>query len=176
MRFIVATMLIALYIGSPALAQVQQDKSLVSTGGSLMTNGTTQLNANIGDVFTGVSWGGTTEVQHGFWTSPENQVIGVEGPQVTFVHFLAPAQPNPAQASTTIEFGLPVEEQAVTLNIYDVSGRLVRQLVSGNMHAGVFRQTWNLRTDASVRVRSGMYFSQLSTRTFTAVRKVVVLE
>lgn len=169
------TVLVALCIGSTALAQVQQDKSLVSAGGSLMTGGTIQLNANLGDVIAGVSTTGTTEVQHGFWTSPENQVIGVEGPRVTFVFFLNQAQPSPSRHATTIEFGLPIESHVI-INIYDVSGRLVRQLVNGNMHAGVFRQTWNLRTDDGVRVRSGLYFFQLSTRTFTAARKVVVLK
>ncbi|MBI4089925.1 MAG: T9SS type A sorting domain-containing protein [Candidatus Kerfeldbacteria bacterium] len=174
MRFI--AVLIALCIGSTAHSQVQQDKFLVSAGGQLMTDGTTTINANLGDVITGVSWTGTTEVQHGFWTSPENQVIGVDGPKLTLVFYLSQAQPNPAGSSTVIEFGLPIEEQDVTLNVYDVSGRLVRQLVNGNLNAGVFRQTWDLRTDAGVRVRSGLYFSRFTTRTFTAVRRVVVLD
>lgn len=168
-------LLLLLLCASSVHAATVLDKSVISAGGSLMTNGTTQLSANLGDVIAGVSTTGTTEVQHGFWTTPENQVIGVEGPRVTFVFFLNQAQPSPSRHATTIEFGLPIESHVI-INIYDVSGRLVRQLVNGNMHAGVFRQTWDLRTNAGVRVRSGLYFFQLSTRTFTAARKVVVLK
>lgn len=170
-------LVLMMFPGIPSLvgATVEQPKSLFSSGGARLAGGIHEVNANLGDVFTGVSWDLTTEVQHGFWTTPKGQVVGVEGPRVTFIHFLAPAQPNPSRNITSIEYGLPAESE-VSLNVYDVSGRLVRQLVNGNLNAGVFRQSWNLRTDTGVRVRSGMYFFRLSTRTFTAVRKVVVLE
>ncbi|MBI4426568.1 MAG: T9SS type A sorting domain-containing protein [Candidatus Kerfeldbacteria bacterium] len=176
MRITVLTLVITAFLAaSTASGQTVQPKSLFSSGGQLMTDGATQVNANLGDVFTGVSFGGTTEVQHGFWTSPENQVIGVDGPKLTLVFYLSQAQPNPARTSTTIEFGLPVEEPVVTLNIYDVSGRLVRRLFNGKMNAGVFRQTWDLRNDAGTRMPAGLYFSRLTASSFRAVRKIVVI-
>lgn len=111
-----------------------------------------------------------------FFGDTPTPVIGVDGPRVTLVDFLAPARPNPASGSTVIEFGLPVEQDQVALRLYDVSGRVVRTLFDSQLHAGVFRQTWDLRNDAGSRVPAGMYFYRLSTGSFKAVRKLIVLE
>ena len=70
------------------------------------------------------------------------------------------ARPNPFSAETEIAFSLPAPGR-VTLRIYDVTGRLVRTLVSGPAEAGVRRVTWNGKDEFGRQARSGIYFVRL---------------
>jgi hypothetical protein len=45
--------------------------------------------------------------------------------------------PNPFNASTTIQFSL-IEKSEVTINIYDLLGRMVETLVKAEKPAGIF--------------------------------------
>src|SRR4029077_16451726 len=60
------------------------------------------------------------------------------------VDFLAPPSPNPFRGSASFRFGraLPVEVQ---LELFDVSGRRVRSLVSGALPAGEHTLAWDGR-------------------------------
>jgi hypothetical protein len=66
------------------------------------------------------------------------------------------AYPNPFNPSTTISFTLP-EAQRVTLNVFDISGRQVAQLVNGQRDAGTHRVNF----DGS-NLSSGVYLYTLS--------------
>jgi hypothetical protein len=63
--------------------------------------------------------------------------------------------PNPFNPETTIPFTL-AERSIVTLNVYDVLGREVAQLVSGMQEAGSHSLTWN-----ASKLSSGIYFYSL---------------
>lgn len=178
MHKILSAVLIALCVGSSALAQTEQPKSLLSAGGARMTGGIYEVNANFGDVISGISLtpGGTSIAEHGFWAGNIHQLLDVnDQPRVTFIEFLGTAVPNPALRSTAFELGFPKSDR-VTLRIYDVSGRLVAELMNGQVHAGVFRTAWDLRTDSGVRAESGIYFARLTTSLRSFVQRVVVLE
>ncbi len=82
--------------------------------------------------------------------------------------------PNPFNPSTTIQFGLP-ETNAVSLVVYDVNGRTVRTLVSGERVAGVHEVTWDGMDDTGRAVASGVYVYRLVTGTNAAVRKMVLV-
>ncbi len=85
------------------------------------------------------------------------------------------AQPNPFNPSTTLAFDLPVEG-AVRLDIYDITGRLVRTLVNGNLPAGAHRVEWN-GTDANGgTVASGVYFYELAAGDFRAKERMNLLK
>lgn len=96
---------------------------------------------------------------------------------------LAPARftmlqnrPNPFNPSTTIEFTVPENAGAVTLAVYDVSGRLVRTLVSGALPAGANRQVWDGRDAAGRTVGSGAYFYRLTGPGFSEARKMILMK
>jgi len=73
------------------------------------------------------------------------------------------AAPNPFNPMTTIAFNLPRSE-AVTLRVYDLSGRLVRTLIAGAVRdAGRNEVIWNGRDDGERAVASGVYFYRLET-------------
>jgi len=63
--------------------------------------------------------------------------------------------PNPLNSETQIKFAIP-EEAQVNLGIYDVTGRLVKNLVNKNMEAGYHTITWQPKGLAS-----GIYFAKL---------------
>ncbi|HOX25777.1 MAG TPA: FlgD immunoglobulin-like domain containing protein [Candidatus Krumholzibacteria bacterium] len=68
--------------------------------------------------------------------------------------------PNPFNPVTTIRFGLP-SPCPVVLRIYDVQGRLVRTLWTGDLPAGEQEVFWNGRDDKGRTVASGVYFCSL---------------
>jgi hypothetical protein len=78
--------------------------------------------------------------------------------------------PNPFNPITTISYTLahPAE---VTLQIFDLQGRPVAELVKGQRSAGEHRVVW----DAS-GLTSGIYFYQIHTESFRATRKMLLLK
>jgi hypothetical protein len=79
--------------------------------------------------------------------------------------------PNPFNPTTTISFALK-EAGTVHLNIYNVLGQKVRNLVSGeHMEAGQYFKTFNL-SDLS----SGVYFYSIEVNNFSKVRKMVLMK
>jgi len=89
---------------------------------------------------------------------------------------LAPCRPNPFNPTTTIRFGLPAPS-AVSLEIYDVAGRLVRRLKIGAVEPAGFHQvTWQGKDDRGRELGSGVYLYRLTvgevvkTRSMTLVR------
>jgi hypothetical protein len=78
--------------------------------------------------------------------------------------------PNPFNPSTTISFALP-EAAKVNLSIYDVSGRLVAELVDGMRQASTHEVTF----DGS-SLASGIYIYNLTAGNYTASGKMVLMK
>ena len=87
---------------------------------------------------------------------------------------LAPGRPNPFASHTVIPFSLAREGKA-DLVVYDVSGRLVRRLVSGRQTAGHYTVRWDGHDAAGRRVTSGVYWIRLRTPEGTRTESVVRL-
>jgi hypothetical protein len=83
--------------------------------------------------------------------------------------------PNPFNPTTVIRFDVATSTP-VELRIYDVSGRLVRTLVTGVMPAARHRVVWDGRDDRGVGVSTGVYFYSLVTREFRATKKMIFLK
>ena len=66
-------------------------------------------------------------------------VTGVDAPETPMATYLAQNVPNPFNPATRIAFGLKAPA-AVSLRIYDASGRLVRVLVEGDARRGAVRR------------------------------------
>jgi len=82
--------------------------------------------------------------------------------------------PNPFNPATVINFQIP-RAGHVSLNVYDVSGRLVRRLVNGHRDAGPHAVEWNGKDDAGLTVASGIYFYKLNADNFVKTRRMVLL-
>jgi hypothetical protein len=84
--------------------------------------------------------------------------------------------PNPFNPVTTIKFDL-ARDGHVSLNIYDVAGRLVRTLVNEKMSAGHgFEAKWNGLDNTGNRTSSGVYFYRLVTADFSQTNKMVLMK
>ena len=84
------------------------------------------------------------------------------------------AYPNPFNPSCTIRYDLP-EGASVSLQVFDVSGSLVRTLVDGWREPGVYREIWDGRTDDDSPLPSGIYFYHIKAGEFAATRKMLLL-
>ena len=85
-------------------------------------------------------------------------------------YHLAHNIPNPFNPVTRIEFALP-EAGLTRLIIYDLRGREVAKLVDGELSAGIHNLTW----DAS-KAASGIYIYRLTSGSFVATKKMVLLK
>jgi len=83
--------------------------------------------------------------------------------------------PNPFNPTTTIQYDVG-RSGKVTIQIFDVSGRLVKTLVNTPQSEGQKSTTWDGRNNAGERVGSGLYFYRLNAPGFTQTRRMVVLK
>ncbi len=88
-----------------------------------------------------------------------------------------PNAPNPFSGMTTIRFAIP-SPSPVDLKIYDVRGRLVKDVLNsaaGAMAPGMHEVRWDGRDNNRHKVASGVYFYRLSAGHLSATRKMVML-
>ncbi|MCD4690850.1 S8 family serine peptidase [bacterium] len=85
--------------------------------------------------------------------------VGVED-DVPLTTIFFGAVPNPFNPMTSLHFSIP-RESRVDLKIYDVAGRLVREVVSGSRPAGPNEVRWDGRDSAGQEIASGTYFARL---------------
>jgi hypothetical protein len=79
--------------------------------------------------------------------------------------------PNPFNPSTNITFNLK-ESSFVAVKIYDLSGRLVQTLASGQMSAGKQQLLWDTQATNGSSLASGVYLVQLSTPTYQYIHAI----
>jgi len=78
--------------------------------------------------------------------------------------------PNPFNPSTRIRFALP-QSVDVSLDVYDLTGRLVANLLDGTQAAGTYSITVN-----STQWTSGVYFYKLTAGDQQVTRRMVLLK
>jgi hypothetical protein len=88
--------------------------------------------------------------------------------------------PNPFNPETWIPFRL-AEDADVTIRIYDIQGRLVKDMVLGRLEAGIYEQRdraayWDGRNEQGEQVSSGVYIIKLSTTGAHTVRKACLIK
>ncbi len=82
--------------------------------------------------------------------------------------------PNPFNPSTRIGYYLPSEAH-VTIDVYDVQGRLVSRLVDDIKDRGEHAVEWNGRNDLDRPVRTGIYFCRMRIGSEILTRKMLLL-
>jgi hypothetical protein len=96
-------------------------------------------------------------------TSVELDENGIPYP----TEFKALAFPNPAVESTTLEIQAPQKER-MDINLYDTSGKLIREIHSGKIARGTFRQFIDLND-----LNSGLYLIIIQSKDFKETVRVV---
>ncbi len=85
-------------------------------------------------------------------------------------YMLAQSYPNPFNPTTIISYELPVNGHA-TLKVFDVLGGEVITLVNEEKAAGRYSATFN-----AARLSSGIYFYELKSQNFKAVKKMLLVK
>ena len=83
--------------------------------------------------------------------------------------------PNPFNAQTTIFFELP-KPGFVNIQIADLLGRVVEDLVNNYLPAGVHQVSWDGGDLAGHPVASGLYFYRLQAGDKIATKKMILLK
>jgi hypothetical protein len=79
--------------------------------------------------------------------------------------------PNPFNPSTTINFSLTEDYENLSINVYDIRGRLAETLYSGFMPYGYHSIIWNASDFAS-----GIYFINMMTKDNRFTKKITLLK
>jgi hypothetical protein len=83
--------------------------------------------------------------------------------------------PNPFNPQTTLAYSLKSASD-ITLTIYDVGGRRVRELVNEHRVPGAYKVVWDGRNAKGTQVASGVYFYKLVAGSFTDTKKMIMLK
>jgi hypothetical protein len=78
--------------------------------------------------------------------------------------------PNPFNASTSIQFNL-AEAAEVRIDIYDILGRKIETVFSGEKSAGIHQLAWNAE-----KLPSGIYFYRLQAGKFTETASCLLIK
>jgi hypothetical protein len=101
---------------------------------------------------------------------PESE-LDTSGARIT----LFGAYPNPARGGTSVSFHLG-ESAPVTLRVYDVSGRLVREITSEALPPGDHEVAWDGLNSSGRKAASGVYVYKLSSESEVTGGKIAVLK
>jgi len=90
---------------------------------------------------------------------------------------LAQNHPNPfrTRSVTLVRFALP-EARNVRLDVFDVSGRMVKTLAQGPMGAGLHTLSWNGTGNSGSHLPSGVYLYRLVAGRDRAQRKMILMD
>ena len=82
--------------------------------------------------------------------------------------------PNPFYGQTNISFQLPVTSN-VSVDVYSISGRVVRSMQPGTMEAGTHSLVWDGTDSSGQPLGQGVYFVRVNTASGTLTTKVNLL-
>jgi hypothetical protein len=149
---------------TPSFGNVQQNKTWVLRG--LNPNLTCYWAVQaIDGCFAGSGWA-TAEV-----------ITSVAGnrSEAPLQYALQQNYPNPFNPATKISFTL-AEPSQMRLQIYDVTGKLIKVLLEAKYGAGAHQLEWDGRDTRGQKVASGVYFYSLRANKFEAIRKMVLAQ
>jgi len=100
--------------------------------------------------------------------------INVKGRPVTYQ--LNQNYPNPFNPSTVISYQVPNDGEQVRLEIYSLTGQLIRVLVDKDQPAGEYQIAWDGRSENGSRVATGMYLYRIKAGSFVSVKKMIMVK
>jgi hypothetical protein len=132
---------------------------------------------------TGVSDDGMTMVGIGMDTTPpwytrwfiiRTGTTGVTATDVPSASAGVRVMTNPTTGPTTLMFNLS-ESAHVGLDVYDIQGRLVRQLLGRSIQSGHHEVAWDGQDASGVQVSPGIYFCRYTVGTHQETAKIIVV-
>ncbi|MFC1760324.1 FlgD immunoglobulin-like domain containing protein, partial [Candidatus Neomarinimicrobiota bacterium] len=115
---------------------------------------------------------------HGVVTYQATRSVTVEQTPLTSLvkdFTVLPAYPNPFNPITTIRYGLE-DDGRVTVDIYDISGKLISTLQDKNQTQGWHSITWNGTNQHGKQVPAGLYLSRITSGNEVKTIKLMLLK
>ena len=112
------------------------------------------------------------------YSDPDPDVTDIEEKKVLPVNFeVMQNYPNPFNPTTTIKYILPAGKlnYKVSVKIYDMLGRLVTVIFSGNQNPGIYSVEFNAES-VGRNLSSGVYYYQVSADQFSMTRKMLLVK
>ena len=81
----------------------------------------------------------------------------------------------PFNPTTTIQFQIP-EASFVTMQIYNITGALVKTMVSENLSTGFYNFVWDGKNNSGQIVSSGIYIYRIQTGDFTDIKRMTFIK
>ena len=152
---------------SPALAALDSDGDGWTNGEELLDpqGNWKSGDANPGD-FNDVTQPGDSS-SHPILTSTFENEIASE-------YLLHNNYPNPFNPVTTIKFEIP-EQSIVKINVYSITGELVKTLTDTEVFSGTYFTKWNGTDEFNSDVSSGIYIYTLETEKAFLSKKMILL-
>ncbi len=100
-------------------------------------------------------------------TAVQNRIVSIP------TDFTLGNYPNPFNPSTQIRYALP-SNSTVELNIYDITGKHIKQLFYGQQSAGQHTAVWDGLNQHGARASSGIYIVHLTTDEQSSSLKIVL--
>ena len=106
------------------------------------------------------------------WKRPLSEITAIEPVETNLPGEFELKQnyPNPFNPSTNIEFSI-IKRGIVKLSVYNVTGRLVRQLVDVELNAGTYKVSFE-----AAGISSGAYFYELESSGSRITKKMLLLK
>ncbi len=119
---------------------------------------------------------GNQEIYYREYIDPANGTGGgaPDPPPSPNVGFVLTSSPNPFGASTNVEISVP-DACAASVRIYDVTGRCVRNLLSGSVPRGVHSVAWDGKDGAGRSLAPGVYFAVARAGKTRLERKILLI-
>jgi flagellar hook assembly protein FlgD len=111
-----------------------------------------------------------------FTTDPPDTFPGIAEDDRTADDLKILLCPNPFRKQINISFGKELSAKGMVLRIYDVSGRVIKNLELPTPYSLLPTSvSWSGTNDLGKKVAAGVYFIRLETEGFHAIEKVIFL-
>ena len=120
--------------------------------------------------------GGTYSLVNGGYLAPEGSIEVETGMNsLPSEWILEQNYPNPFNPSTTIEYQLP-KTANVTISIYEINGKLIKEILNRKQNEGVHRVIWDGTNQNNIRVASGIYIYTIKSDNLLASKKLILIK
>ncbi|MEE9553383.1 MAG: M1 family aminopeptidase [candidate division Zixibacteria bacterium] len=114
------------------------------------------------------------------WVLKESDAVtaidGGDLPIIPTRAYLGDLYPNPFNGSINIAFAVEGLSQPLTLSLFDISGRFVKEITSGDFSAGHHIIRFDMTGNQENRISSGVYFVKLSSPSGHDTRRITFIK
>ncbi len=103
-------------------------------------------------------------------------LVGIDNPsQAPSMFALNQNYPNPFNPTTTFSYDVP-EQVNIKLTIYDIHGKVIRNVSSGVVSVGHYQYIWNGMNESGEIVSTGVYLARMQAGSYSKTIKMLYLK